>query len=179
MNAGRPIFPEILEIALAASVVAIAVMIAHIYLFARWQSLIGKVLSTVGVVCLYSVIAAPLLGFALIGWYGGKPDAVASADGHFYVRQKYQLSPVSPAEYHRLQRLFDFDSRILRPLLIGAACLWASRLGRVRAPRAILRKLDRQSAARAACRGEPACSPSTMDGKGEHTGSPLRELAQE
>ena len=108
MNAGRPIFPEILEIALAASVVAIAVMIAHIYLFARWQSLIGKVLSTVGVVCLYSVIAAPLLGFALIGWYGGKPDAVASADGHFYVRQKYQLSPVSPAEYHRLQRLFDF-----------------------------------------------------------------------
>ena len=32
MNAGRPIFPGILEIALAASVVAIAVMIAHIYL---------------------------------------------------------------------------------------------------------------------------------------------------
>lgn len=132
MNNSRPIDPGIVAFALAWFAGAIVVCACLLYIATRGQSAAGKLLYMIGAICLLAVPASVSIRFALSGWYGGRPDPVASTSGSYYVREKHRLTPVSKDEFQRLQKMRRDENWFLGPCAVGIACLGVGRLLRPR-----------------------------------------------
>src|SRR5688500_1246314 len=133
MNASRPIDPSIFTLVLAWFMIAVGVAACLVFMATRGQSLVGKLLYTIGGLCLLTLPAAIAFDFALTAWYGGRPDLSHSAEGRFYVRAKHRLTPVSEDEFQWLRRMQQGREWFLGPCILGGACIGIGRLLRPRA----------------------------------------------
>src|SRR4051812_8877336 len=133
MSATRPIDSNVFLLAVAWFGIALCIVLCQIFILTRGQSWAGKLLYTVGGILMMTLPAAVAFEFAITSWYGGKPDAAASVDGQFYVREKYRLTPVSAEEFRWLERMHRQQNWFFKPCLAAVACFALGRLTRPRA----------------------------------------------
>jgi hypothetical protein len=135
MNASRPIDPAVLTLALAWFGLATVVAAALVSMAARGQRFSVKLLYGVAGLALLSLPASLALTFALLAWYGGRPDPAATVDGHYYVREKARLIEVTANEFRWLQAAHDGNKNwLVWPCVAGGACVGLAGLLRRRTP---------------------------------------------
>lgn len=128
----RPVDGSIFAFSVVWLLIAMGVAAGLIFMATRGQSLIGRLLYVIGGMLLVTMPAAVAFKFALIGWYGGRPDHAASTESQFYVREKSRFTPVSKEEFLWLERVHRADNWFIWPCVLGGVCIGAAHLVRPR-----------------------------------------------